>query len=380
MSIVKIFNKDFIDSLPDWDAFNNPSVVVLCGRDNAALNEFRSQIESWFQNIPESEQADMYSRLRSLNDEQHLSAFYELMLHQYCLEEGWQIEKHPLIKGKKPDFFISINGKYKFILEVSTLLDDRDLRNKQDRYYQLLRKINGIRTKFKLSVAPKDWPFNSVDNDEITREIENWLATIRTKDNTLCELQIDEIGFKGTIEAVYSSDTRGNTIRSFLLPDLIGDPFVKKIKNRISNKSKNYKALKGIGIPFVLALCSGSKWLFDEWPVENALYGRFRATWNPIDPEAETKWERDHSGLITPKPGLLGDTRYKRFSSILFCEREYTRDEVLYGISMFHNPWADVEMPVEIFSKVRQFAVVERQSGKVRLDWLDDGKHYIVFK
>jgi len=108
MQYQKVFDQNFINQLPSFDKFSNPSVVALCKRNEPSLDAFRSQIEKWFQNLPENQKADMYSRLRSLDDRQHLSAFYELLFHQYFLEENWKIQKHPSINGQTPDFIVDI--------------------------------------------------------------------------------------------------------------------------------------------------------------------------------------------------------------------------------------------------------------------------------
>ncbi|MCD6539281.1 MAG: hypothetical protein J7K37_01050 [Candidatus Omnitrophica bacterium] len=208
MRYTKVFDKKFIESLPSFDKFSNPAVVSLCKRKEPSIKAFKAQIEKWFLNLPDQEKADVYSRLRSKDDKQHLSAFYELLFHQYCLEEGWEVKKHSSVEGQIPDFLITTQNGIKFFLEVATVMDKEEMKRNEERFNKLLRKINKIETDFLVSVHLKEWLKEEVNYAAIAKKIKNWLKTLIPKDKAHYNIEIHGFGFCGSIDASYYAELK----------------------------------------------------------------------------------------------------------------------------------------------------------------------------
>ena len=384
MQYQKVFDQNFINQLPSFDKFSNPSVVALCKRNEPSLDAFRSQIEKWFQNLPENQKADMYSRLRSLDDRQHLSAFYELLFHQYFLEENWKIQKHPSINGQTPDFIVDIPSQnINFFLEVATLMDEDKLKQNEERYNKLLRKINDIRTDFLVSVHLKEWLSEKINYDSITLDIKRWLSKLQKTEKAHYKVEISKSGFHGSIDASYYSDIKPQSgcVFAWSPPCGSGNPIIEQVKKVIGEKVKRYKFTKNSGKPFVIALCSSGQFLFDDFAIDSALYGNTVISFNVNDPKSETKVHRDNSGMITPNPGLLGQPRNTRVSAVIFCAKVWNKEKMLYNMRVFHNPWAITKLSLKIFEKMPQLVEINKnQPGFITLGWHNDNKQYIVFE
>lgn len=383
MKYQEIFDRNIINKLQALDKFANPSVVFLCQSGEPSLDVFRMQIERWFQNLPSNQKADMYQRLRSLDDRQHLGAFYELLFHQYSLEENWKISKHAKINGVTPDFFIEVpEGAISFYMEVATLMDDERLRQNEGRFNKLLRKINAINTKFIVSVHLKKWLSVDVKYDKIVQAADKWLNTLSKSDKVHYKVEINEFGFNGSFDASYyeNAKMKSGCVFAWSPPGNFGNYGINQIKAAIGDKVKKYKFIKRSGKPFVIAMCGGGSYSLDEIAIDRALYGNILISWEENNPHSETMVHRDHSGLLTPKPGLFGQPRNTRVSAIIFCSRIRDKERMLYNIRVFHNPWASTKLPLEVFSKMPQLAEDRKKDSRhIRLKWQNDKKQLIAF-
>ncbi len=86
-----------------------------------AADALRSLIEDWLERYPIDEAQHLAARLRSRRDDQHRSAFFELLLHRLLLTLGHRI---PAIEPKlphswkSPDFLVESPQGARFYLEA----------------------------------------------------------------------------------------------------------------------------------------------------------------------------------------------------------------------------------------------------------------------
>src|SRR5207249_3588693 len=66
--------------------WSSPAFVHLATAEGEGSDALRSQIESWCANLPVKEWKDLVARFTSDDDRSHLSAYFELMFHQFFLE------------------------------------------------------------------------------------------------------------------------------------------------------------------------------------------------------------------------------------------------------------------------------------------------------
>jgi len=118
-----VFDQKFIDSLPSLSDYNS-QVVMLCRAPH--LEALRMQVEEWFSQVPPERQPDLRGRLQSQRDDQHIGAFYELVLYRFCKGEGWDVQLNPVLSnGLTPDLQIRLLDGNQFLLEVYTLMDNQ---------------------------------------------------------------------------------------------------------------------------------------------------------------------------------------------------------------------------------------------------------------
>jgi len=82
-------------------------------------DEVRACIEDWFSRLPSDAKADVRSRLRSDDNRQFSSAYFELYLHEVLLCSGFRVTCHPDVPGtsRRPDF-LAEDGEASFYVEA----------------------------------------------------------------------------------------------------------------------------------------------------------------------------------------------------------------------------------------------------------------------
>jgi hypothetical protein len=100
-----------------------PKESALAYLDRSARLEadaLRSLIEDWLDGYPPDEAPDLAARLRSARDDQHRSAFFELLLHRLLRALGHRvlaIEPKLPHTSKSPDFLVDSVEGTRFYLE-----------------------------------------------------------------------------------------------------------------------------------------------------------------------------------------------------------------------------------------------------------------------
>ncbi len=94
--------------------------------------ESRKYMEEWFSKYPETEKEEIRARIRSNDDRQFDSAFFELFLFALLTQLGCSFEVHPVMAGdvlKKPDFLVTAPKGDRFYLEATVATDVSDEEN-----------------------------------------------------------------------------------------------------------------------------------------------------------------------------------------------------------------------------------------------------------
>lgn len=106
----------------------------------------RDFTESWFSRLCPDAQDDLRGRLRSEDNAQFLSAFWELYLHESLLKAGYAVECHPRLPGtsRRPDF-LAISPEQSFYLEacrLDTPAEKKAEENRRNQVYDAIQKID----------------------------------------------------------------------------------------------------------------------------------------------------------------------------------------------------------------------------------------------
>ncbi|MEO8863010.1 MAG: hypothetical protein ABI354_01675, partial [Candidatus Saccharimonadales bacterium] len=100
-----LYTQEFIDNLPPVYPFENPWVVMFCSVE--VKKPMRDMIELWYGELPEYMKPRFKDKLLSIDNNVFISAFHELAIYRYCIEEGWEVEYEPtLSNGLTPDLLV----------------------------------------------------------------------------------------------------------------------------------------------------------------------------------------------------------------------------------------------------------------------------------
>lgn len=80
----------------------------------------RAELESWFDRYYRPDQVELCAAFRSRDNNQHLAALLELLLHETLLRLGCVIEVHPTLarSSRHPDFLVTEPDGSQFYLEA----------------------------------------------------------------------------------------------------------------------------------------------------------------------------------------------------------------------------------------------------------------------
>jgi hypothetical protein len=250
-------------------------------------DEVRRLIESWFDRFCEDSKADLRSRLRSSDNRQFASAFFELYLHETLLRAGYDVTCHPEIPGtgRHPDFLAeSAEGSFYLEARVVSAADQAVVsENRRNRIYD---GINGIRSpNFFLWVGVDEEAPTDPRLGPLRAELEAWLETLDPDDinarmgtadvRELPTFLWERDGWRLTFGPIAkSAEARGDD--TGLRPLGVYGPAhaywvddSTPLKAALSDKGKAYGTFDR---PYVVAL-STSSLSSDDFDVMNALYG-----------------------------------------------------------------------------------------------------------
>ena len=121
--------KLFDDIVPDDSpARSAERLYPFLNRSSWPVSErARALCEEWFSRYPPSDRKDLYRRFTSMNDSDHLGAYFELLLHELLLRLGASVSVHPKIARttKRPDFLVELeSGRFYLEAMVSHARED----------------------------------------------------------------------------------------------------------------------------------------------------------------------------------------------------------------------------------------------------------------
>jgi hypothetical protein len=152
----------------------------LNGSMRVEADRVREIIDMMFASYPAVGKADLRSRLRSRQDEQHLGAFFELALHHLMTSNGCAVEIHPAVPGstKNPDFLVMPPRGEPFYLEA-TLATGRT--RAQDaanaRLARALQTIDEVHApEFHLHVSTRGTPAQPITGRRLRSQLDGWLS------------------------------------------------------------------------------------------------------------------------------------------------------------------------------------------------------------
>ena len=351
-------------------------------RDEAA--RVRDVVEDMFSRYPLHAQEALRLRLRSSEDNAHLSAAFELLLHELLLRAGCRIlAVEPALEGtsRSPDFHAQTRVGERFYVEATLATGRSKVEEGADRRLrETLQAIDSAHSPdFFLDVHITGTPSAPVSRRRLKRDLESWLGSVDY--DQIAEQSVEaptaspvfvheECGACFRISVVPRRETRGTTepgrsIAGRMLAPLSVQP-QDPIRSAILGKAGRYGELDA---PYIIAVNALSTYARED-DVIDALFGteivRVRRTVDGF----EDSISRDVDGVWQ---GPNGPTR-RRVSAILSTERLTPWSLGQRRARLAVNPWARRPLtasPLDTdFWRVRD-GVLERTAGASIAQLLD---------
>jgi len=314
---------------------------------DAQWQRTRDQIEEYFAIFPSSGQVDLRARLRSRDDRQHTSAWWELYIFTLFRVSGYEVVIHPRSNdsGNKPDYLAS-SGDRRFYVEATVvfegvILDEEGADPIRDAWiYDLTNDASNPDYLVGLSIVKH----GSVrpGRRDLVPQLEQWLSSLDYADaynrlNSSGETFTRIFEVRDWIleyEALPTSpEHRGKPGRLLGIHEGEGGNIKvdDALRKALRRKAKRYGDLDA---PLILAAMMESSFAGDD-DAESALIGPHAVQYVEGIPDS-VKWIREPDGLWFRSTGPV--VRHVPAAIVSTAIRPWAHNSRLPRI--WHNPWA----------------------------------------
>ncbi|MBL7074300.1 hypothetical protein ISS37_03560 [candidate division KSB1 bacterium] len=332
--------------------YTEPRFDYLNQSARLEYEKIRNLLEQWFELFPFEAQSELRSRLRSKDDRQHLSAFFELYLYELLSQSGFCVKVHPNIEDQKthPDFSVLKGGKPQFYLEATLSSSSETKKSataRENRVYDVINKMDS--PNFFIGIRVRGTPATPPPGNKIRRFLEAKLAKL-DPDEIAKRFKVD--GFKAIPSWTWKHDSWQITFHPIpKLASARGKPGVLPIgmltqgpyldapyiglRESIKNKATKYGNLN---LPYVVAINVINDFGTDDIDINKALFGKeqvkiiFREN-NLIDQQLGRKPNGAWYGPNGPKN--------RRVSAALIAVNLFPWRIAKVTPILWHNPWAN---------------------------------------
>ena len=304
----------------------------------------------WTERYPSIELPELQTRLRSADDDQHKSAFFELSLHELLLQSDYEVRSHPTVIGspKTPDFLVTSATGESFYIEAALVTDTpRHEVAAGRRRSRVLDAIDEIESEFYINInTAKEFEFDPPIRP-LLNSLRRWLDTLEPAGVSAAiaangfgaapRLSESHGGCDIEFEAIpESSSSAGRDVRTLGFVNVGQGAIVtpqKAIRNKIVEKARKYGSLDR---PYVLAI--NATGMFANTPaVLQALFGteqieagvqRFGIERVKLTRAADGAWFANSGPQITRVSAAIVFLNLQPWM-VAKCE-----------VQLYHHPWA----------------------------------------
>jgi hypothetical protein len=367
MSIFDDIPREDKEPRPDGEAlfaYTNRS-----GRDEA--QRVRQNFDSWLERYPETHRDNLIARLRSVNDDQHRSAFFELFLYRLLETRGHKIiaiEPKLGHTDKSPDFLAETPKQERFCVEAAlvTGFSNQEVAARARLNTALAAIDNTASPAHFLDLKVTGTPAKPISIKKLKRELQSWIAAL-PKDETANQrapFLWDEHGAKIQLNA-WTRNKPGEAGRAIGVrrtPVIQIDPS-REIRPALKKKATRYGKLDH---PYLVALDAMGTHHRDE-AVIDALLGTpyLRISKGPNGEEIVEDLRRPDGIWYGPPDGQPQNTR---MSGVLALMRIDPWNFASKTGLLIPNPWATKALPQLDLGTAEMVQVgdkFERKEGKL---------------
>jgi hypothetical protein len=332
----------------DGAGYSEPIYPFLNRSSRKSVTRVRELIENWFAQFPIGEQTELLPRLNSSDDQELISAFFELYSHQLLLHFGYKPIIHPIINPnvtKKPDFLVTGNNE-EFILEAAITNEKTGCEQKGEVFlHQAFEKIDEIQSKdFFANIEIEGIPLSPIPGRKMKRDIHAWLDSLDYEENK--RIYYSEDGYKKVPKKIFKYNGVMLTVSATPKklnrekPEgLIGSWMTgvrlmntkQAIRRTIEKKGYRYGKFES---PYFIAIDVLSMSCNDN-DVIQALFGSEQFIYNVDDIKAPLIPSRAKDGVWSRNKGT-------RMSGVLIIKDLTPWTVAHQNLTLFLNPWAKI--------------------------------------
>ena len=315
--------------------------------NRAEAERVRVLVNDLIQRYPETHRDELKHRLRSVDNITHVSAFFELALHELLLRAGCTIiAVEPTIPGtsKKPDFLVEAPTGEQFYMEA-TLATGRSAANvaAQNRLNHALEIIDSMGSpEYFLDLSITGMPTENIAASKLRRLLRRWLERLNYDDvvvaweqNAAPSFEYEKHGVTFQIRPYPRNGTRGDSTERAIgvqsLEPLVGSPGG-AIYEAVKGKAGRYGNLP---LPYIIAVNAMGNYMREDHALD-ALFG---------SPAVELYQDANgpqHREIRNPDGAWMGPAgpQYTRVSAVLSTERVDPWHIGTRRARLILNPWA----------------------------------------
>jgi hypothetical protein len=271
----------------------------VCG---AYWSPVRDILQDWADGLPEEDYVDSRARLRSGDDDQFNSAYFELYLHESLRRAGYKITVHPQTpSGRRPDFYAwrADGGFYLEAIAPAPSLAARASSARLARVYRVLEETNV--PNWQLWIEEVESADASPPAAKLRSEIRAWLSRLDPAEHAEIssrpQFEWEAAGWRVALSAIpVPPDAKGShTRRSIGVYPMSGGGIDNSLPI-IQALGKKDRAYGDLPEPLVIAI-GVYQVDRDRWAIQNALWGH-EAVQLPENPKDPGMLVRDPDGYF----------------------------------------------------------------------------------
>lgn len=344
-------------------AFSKPQYEYLATSGRPEAVQIRATLERWFSKYPAEARSDLSSRFCSPGDGQHVSAFFELALHELCRCLGCAVLPHPDVPGVQthPDFLVTPASGEPFYLEAVATGESPDevgARKRTEVVYDALNRMES--PNFFIGMDVLGSPATPPPVAALRRFLEKQLASLdpdkvpeRVEERPHWSFKHDgwEVVFFPIPKSQQARGRGGVRPLGIQMSPAMWVDSPPAIRNVLEAKAKRYGA--SLERAYVVAV-NGTGVFLDDIDVEDALFGSLVFESVETSEGFRSRWVRAPDGVFWGPKG----PRNQLVSAVLMATRA-TPWSLDCGARLYLNPFAQQPAP-ETLKQLPQTLVVDR--------------------
>lgn len=357
-----LYPPEFVADLPDANRHEHRPLLLLLKRGHVDPAAETERIERWYSELDGSAASKrrLAGDLRSLQPRNFWGALHELATSRVFVECGWHPIYEPDVRGLRPDFLVRPPSGPEFIAEVLTIFQPPDQERAEANLYRIASALDEIEHRIGVFIDRAWSPPRTPQLGPVVDRVRKWLDTcdgVRKRTLTLhrpIALRISSV--------VPPRDEAGPIVMGMV--DAAGEINADQTMwAAITRKIKKYRAVKDLGIPFLLFIWEGHWLKVSDTSLNWALFGRRRYTiFRQGGRRIGGEWGRAPGGLFAfGRDG--GDPRNTRISAVVYCARDVIEARVHARVQLFHHPYAAHPLPATLFEGVVSQCLPERATA-----------------